>query len=146
MKVTEWLARFPVRGVTVPLDMPLEEAMASLLKTPGVRDLYVIDDAGMVAGHVGFRRLAGLILAEHRPVHTRRQLMERVLDGPVSSFMDAHFVHARPEEALDDVLHRHMQHRVEDMPVMDPTGRLLGVIRLTDVLEVMLDRPQLLSE
>lgn len=145
MKVSDWLDRYPERGVTVAPHAELDEAAKAMLDRPECRALYVVDSKGKVVGHLGFRRLAGLLLAEHRPRHTRRELVERVTHGPVSAYMDDRFVFASPDEYLDNVLHRHMERQVEDMPVVDAQGELQGVIRLADVLRAIIEDPDMLG-
>lgn len=138
MRISDWLERYPVRGVTVTRDASLEEAARALLASPECRDVYVTDDEHRVIGHLGFRRLAGVLLASHRPTQSRRQMLDRVARGPVHEFMDRRVVAAHREDSIHHVLHQHMERRVEDIPVVDDDRRLLGVVRLRDLVEVSL--------
>lgn len=80
-------------------------------------------------------RLAEYMLAEHRPVHTRRQLLERVAGaGSAEDFMDVLFPSASREEELEDVIHRQLEKGLEDMPVVVPEGNLLRAVNLTQLL------------
>lgn len=133
MKVAEWIAGHPGLPVTVAPEATLDELVERLVETPGVRDLYVVE-GGRVIGHLSHRRLAHLLLAEHRPVHTRRQLMERVVGGTARELMNVHFPHVPPEEALVNVLHRALELDVEDLAVVDADHRLLGRVNLSAVL------------
>lgn len=134
MKIAEWLKQHPVAGVTVRSGASLEAAASALLAVPESRDVYVTDDEDRVVGHLGFRRIAGVLLSPHRPIHSRRQMLERVARGPVHEFMDRRFIAARPDENVHHVLHPHMERHVEDIPVLDDDGRLVGVIRLVDLV------------
>ncbi len=136
MKVSSWLARHPGTAATVQPDDSLSIVLDRLLDAPCcLRDLYVVDRYGHLAGHISHRRLAEYMLAEHRPVHTRRQIMDRVAGaGGAVDFMDLHFPTASPEEELEDVIHRQLDKGLEDMPVVDPDGTLLGAVNLTQVL------------
>lgn len=134
MKVGRWIERFPGAAITVAADTPLASVLDAMLAQTGRRDAYVLAADGRVAGHLGFRRLAELFLAEHRPENTRRQLMERIAGGVASDFMSAQFSYARQDEDLYDVLHRQLEHRVEDLPVLGADGRLLGTVNLSAVL------------
>jgi CBS domain-containing protein len=138
MKIAEWLERHPVEGVTVGPEASLEDAARVLLAEPECRDIYVIDTGGRVVGHLGFRRLAGVLLSAHRPTHSRRQIIDRVAGGPVREYMDRRFLAASPDENVHHVLHAHMERRVEDIPVVDDDRRLLGVIRLRDLVAAAL--------
>ncbi len=137
MKVAEWLRLHPQDTATLGPDWPLERILDRLLATPGLRDLYVADAQGRLLGHISHRRLAQMVLIEHRPVHTRRQILERVARGSARELMETHFASASPEEELDDVLDHLLEHGVENMPVVDAAGRSLGVINLTEVLAAL---------
>lgn len=134
MKASNWLEAHPAQAVTVAPDASLPEAAALFLEHPDVRDIYVVDEDGRVCGHLGFRRLTGLLLAHLRPTHSRRQLVERVTAGAVREHMDEHVLCMRPDERISEVFHHHMERRVEDIPVVDADRRLLGVIRVADLL------------
>lgn len=136
MKVAEWLEGHPAEAVTVMPEDTLETLLERLLAPSCcLRDLYVLLGDGSLAGHISRKRLAAYLLSEHRPVHTRRQLMDRVAGvGSALDFMDRHFPTAAPDEELEDVLHRQLEHEIEDMPVIDASGALLGAVNLTQVL------------
>ena len=146
MKISEWISRHPGRAITVPTDCSLNEIMDRLLSEECMRDIYVMADNGQLVGHLSRKKLANLILAEHQPVHTRRQLMMRIAGGSAQELMDTEFTFARPEEELDNVLHWQLEHDVEDMPVINVDGILVGVINLRVVLrEMMQDNNQEVS-
>ena len=70
--------------------------------------------------------------------------MERIAGGMAQELMDSDFVHAGPEESLDDVLQRQVEHDVDDMAVTDEQGRLVGdrVLQGSEDLEPSTHRPQ----
>ncbi|MDZ7803133.1 CBS domain-containing protein [Thiohalophilus sp.] len=137
MKIVDWLEGHAVTGVTVERDASLEEAARALLGEPECRDIYVIDAEGRVVGHLGFRRLADILL--HRSTHSRRQLLEQVARGPVREFMNQRFISARLDEHVHDVLHKNMERWVEDIPVLDGDSRLAGIIRLVDLVRAAIE-------
>jgi CBS domain-containing protein len=137
MKVREWIAHHPGRLITVDPQSAFESALDLLLETACLRDVYVVDDDGRPLGHLSHARLAHLLLAGERPSHTRRQILERVSPGAVGELMDPHFAFARPDEELDEVLHRQLEARIEDMPVIDGQGRLVGAVNLSAVLKAL---------
>jgi len=63
--------------------------------------------------------------------------MERIARGPVRELMDSHVAAARPDEDLDDVLHRAIEQGLEDLPVVDAGKHLLGVVNLSDILRAL---------
>ncbi len=137
MRVSDWIQAHPALAATIAQGAALEQAMDRMLDQACVRDLYIVTETGSIAGHLSHKKLAHLLLAEHRPVHTRRQLMERVASETVDELMYTHFVFAHPDEELDNVLHRQLEHEIEDMPVIDDQGTVLGVINLSTMLREM---------
>lgn len=138
MKVSDWLRKHPIQAGVVQQDWSLEKIMEKLLSNSRLNDLYVLDSNNQVIGHLSYKKLAKLVLAEHCACHTRSQILERVVTGSAAELMEAHFASAGPDENLDEILYRQLDHWVEDLPVINPQGELLGVINLSDVLlEVM---------
>jgi CBS-domain-containing membrane protein len=140
MKTSEWLKTHPVKALTVTGDCSLQHAARLLLDDPEGRDLFVLDAEGQVLGHLGFWHIATLLLAKLRSTLSLRELMERITLGSVADHMDDQVMCAGVDEDIDDILYKHdlfQQHldrRVEDIPVVDEQRRLLGVIRLSDLL------------
>lgn len=137
MKIADWLEGHTLNGVTIERNASLEEAARAMLGEPECRDIYVTDAEGRVVGHLGFRRLADILL--YRSTYSRRQLLERVAPGPVHEFMDQRFVSARLDEHVHDVLHKNMERWVDDIPVLDEDSRLAGVIRLVDLVRAAIE-------
>ncbi len=48
--------------------------------------------------------------------------------------MNSHVVYAMPDEQLDNVINRQLEHHLDDMPVIDKEGIMLGVININTVL------------
>jgi CBS domain-containing protein len=134
MKVADWIRAHPGRTLIIAPSASLEEALDRMLEVQGARDIYVSTNDGAVVGHLSHRRLAQSFLLEHSHIHTRRQLMERVVGATVEEFMDGHPVFAHPDEELDNVLQRQLDHDVEDMLVIDDVGSVLGAVNLSEVL------------
>lgn len=146
MKVSEWICRYPGQIVTICPESSLEEAVDQLLSEPCVQDIYVVSAENLVLGHLSHKRLACLLLAEHRPIHTRRQIMERVVYGVAGELMEAEFAFARPDEELDDVLCRFVEHDLQDMVVIDEQRVLVGGINLNTVLREIRKRPNVIFD
>jgi CBS-domain-containing membrane protein len=141
MKVADWIAEHPRLPVTIPADCVVDQILQQMLTKPCQRDLYVQDKSGRLTGHISYRRLAQLLLAEHRPSQSLRQMVEQVAGGSAKEIMSAQFPCARPDEELDDVIPRQLDGNIEEMPVIDESGRPLGVVNLSDVL--IAARPEL---
>lgn len=140
MNTQEWIAAHAATALTLTGDHSLQEAARLLLDHSEQRDIFIVDAEQRVRGHLGFRHVAALLLAELRPEHTRRELIERITLGTVAEHMDDRVLCAGADEDIDDIFHQHMEHQVEDIPVVDEHRRLLGVIRLADLLREVIDR------
>src|SRR5690554_1620042 len=140
MKTSEWLEKHPVRVLTIAADCSLQDAARLLLNDPEGRDLFVLGGEGKICGHLGFWHVATLLLAELRPSHSIREMIERITLGTVADHMSDHVMCVGGNEEVDDILYKHdlfqqpAERRVEDIPVVDEQHRLLGVIRLSDLL------------
>lgn len=141
MKVSEWISRFPGHIVRINPESSLEQAVDQMLSGAGVQDIYVVSDKDLVLGHLSHGRLVSLLLAEHRPMHPRRQIMERVVVGSADQLMESEFVFARPDEDLGDVLHLFVEYGLQDMVVLDEQWLLVGGINLNTVLREMRKSP-----
>ncbi|GAB2722631.1 CBS domain-containing protein [Halomonas garicola] len=145
MKTSEWIAAYPTRALTITGECRLQEAARMLLDNPERRDLFVLDAEGRVCGHLGLWHLSSLLLAKLRPTHSLRELVERITLGSVAEHMDGRVMCAGADEDIDNILYQHdlfqqhVERRVEDIPVVDVQHRLLGVIRLSDLLRNALD-------
>ncbi|NOQ15553.1 MAG: CBS domain-containing protein [Methyloprofundus sp.] len=138
MKVADWLKQHPMHAGVVQESWELEQIMAKLLGNSRLNDLYVLNDLHKVVGHLSYKKLAKLVLAEHCPTHTRSQILERVVPGTASELMESHFASASPDENVNEVVYRQLDHWVEDLPVINGQGELVGVMNLSDILlEVM---------
>lgn len=145
MKASEWLDSHPAVALTVAGESSLQDAARLLLDDPDSRDLFVLDADGRVCGHLGFWHLASLLLAELHPSHSLREMIERITLGSVAEHMDDRVLCAGADEEIGDILYQHdvfqqqVERRVEDIPVVDDERRLLGVIRLSDLLREAID-------
>ncbi len=138
MKVSDWLLKYPTHAGVVRQHWNIQQIMQKLMSNSRLHDLYVIDTHNHVVGHLSYKKLAKLVLAEHCCTHTRSQLLERVVLGTAEELMETHFASASPDENLDEILYRQLDHWVEDLPIINQQGELVGVINLSNVLlEVM---------
>lgn len=138
MKVSDWLRKHPTHAGIVQEHWSLEQVMEKLLGNSRLNDLYVIDSKNVVVGHLSYKKLAKLVLAEHCNYHTRSQILERITGGTAAELMEIHFATASPDEELAEILFRQLDHWVEDLPVVNSAGEFLGVINLSDVLLVVM--------
>lgn len=98
------------------------EILAALRESAAetIEDVYVIEDDGKLRGQVRLRDL--LRAPPQEPI--------RMLARPVEH-------RARPETDQEDVARTVERYKLNSMPVVDPEGRLLGVVNLHDILHVV---------
>lgn len=138
MKVSDWLKKHPKKAMIVRENWTLERIMEKLLSNSRLTDLYVLDSKNQVIGHLSYKRLAKLVLAEHCNYHTRSQLLERVATGLAAELMEINFAKASPDENIHEILFRQLDNWTENLPVINQRGELEGVINISDILfEVM---------
>ena len=92
------------------IDASVDQAMETVDSRPGWQQCVVVNDAGVVVGVVP--RDAGGVT---------RPLADVMRPGPTT---------VRPDTALDEALGQMRKRTVTERVVTDPTGRLLGVLRL----------------
>ncbi|HLG41989.1 MAG TPA: magnesium transporter [Planctomycetota bacterium] len=85
-----------------------------------IEDVYVVDDEGKLKGFCRLRDLLRAAPAE--PLRTFVRLVEH---------------RARPDTHQEELAKTVERYKLNSMPVVDPEGRLLGVVNLHDILHVV---------
>ena len=137
MRVSDWITLNPAQPVVAHPEQTIGAVAGTLLSHARHRDLYVVSADDRLLGVVRHRRLAQILLAEHLPGQTRHQIMERVSSGSLKDLMERDCVSAKADEELDNVLNRMLEYEVDDMPVVDDAGTVVGSINLTEVLRAV---------
>lgn len=138
MKINEWIAHYPGLPTTIRMDSALKEILAIMLEPPFPRDVYVVSDANRLVGHLSLKKIAHQLLPQYQAIHTRRQMMHRITGSTVKELMNAECSYARDSEELEDVFHLLMERDIEELPVIDEQGVLVGIIHLFSVLRYLL--------
>jgi CBS domain-containing protein len=87
-----------------------------------VGSVLVVDDKGKLLG-----------------IFTERDLVRVIatgvpLDTPIERVMTTRLITALPDESLAIVASRMIEHGIRHIPVVDETGRLVGIVSMRDVL------------
>ncbi len=101
-----------------------------LMVTRGLRHLPVVDDEGRLVGIVSDRDLRGPLIGDDRPTRPSRPAPTASIGGLMTRDVQT----ARPEESLGAVARRIVDRRVGAMPIVDESGRLVGIVSYMDVL------------
>ena len=103
----------------------LREASA-LMAEKKVGSILIIDEA---------RRLLGIF--------TERDLVRALASGAdpdkdrVDDYMTRHVITAAPYESLVSASQKMLEHGIRHLPVVDSTGRVIGIISMRDVLRAL---------
>ena len=95
---------------TCGIDDSVADAMRALDEHPGWEQCVVINDANIVMGVV--------------------PRLDQAADGRISDVIRYGPTTVRPDVEVDETLDRMRERKVGERIVTDPTGRLLGVLRL----------------
>jgi predicted transcriptional regulator len=132
LSVAEWLEKHPNQAVLVEPETPLEDVIKACLDRQA-DDAYILD-AGKIEGHLALSKLVNHVFCHERPVHTHRQLFARVSQLTAADLVDPHFAYCRPEEKINEILHRQLQSNVQDLLVLAADSSPLGVVNLKQVV------------
>jgi CBS domain-containing protein len=135
--------------VSVAPQTTIAEA-AQLMLQHRVSGLPVVDAQGVVIGIV---TEGDLLRRAEIGTERRRPRWIELLLGPgrlardyvdaharrVSEIMSAEVVSASPPEPVSDVVRAMEKHRIKRLPVVDATGRLVGIISRADLMHALLN-------
>ncbi len=111
---------------SIPADISAGEAISRLrIQAPNSEMIYYIYVLGDDRHLLGFVSLRDLILA--RPT------------TPVSDLMERDVISVRVDEDQEDVAKKMARYDFLAMPVVDTTGRLVGIVTHDDVIDVVVD-------
>lgn len=129
----EQLMTAPV--LTLPGDAPLAQAMA-LMREREIRHVPVTDAGGSLIGMVSDRDLlrAGLAPASPDGDDSPRP----AADSPLTDVMSRRVLTAPPSAPVRDVVHVMVDEHVSSIPVVEASGRLVGIITSTDILRAVI--------
>jgi CBS domain-containing protein len=125
MSLLQWCDEGPA---TVPVEATVEDAIRTMIDK-AVGAVAVIDQQGLVAGMFTERDvLAKLALSGRDPKSTPvRELMSPIVEMATEA--------TTLSEALQVMVERHYRH----MPIVDESGKLLGVCSIRNILQARID-------
>ena len=134
-------------AASVRKDATLGDAIKSMLAVPATRKVYVVADDGGLLGLITIEALmrhAGYRLgARETGITSFLRFLRDMESDAVESFM-ASAAPITKETRLVDVARKIVEHRINDFPVVDAQGRLVGELNSLKLLEAVLAlfRPQ----
>jgi len=124
--VLESVKEIMVRSlVTAAPSTPVKD-VAKIMRGRNVGSVLIVDDSGKLVG-----------------IFTERDLVKVVaeggsLDEPVEKFMTRNLVVAHEGEPLAKVASKMLEHWIRHIPVVDDSGKPIGIVSIRDVLRHLL--------
>jgi len=113
--------------IALPESMTVEQVFARLRETKPDADaiyyLYVVDDHGRLVGVLSVR---SLIIAAPQT--------------PISELMRRDIIAVRPDDSADDVAGALVKYDVLAVPVVEESGRLLGIVTVDHLIDTLLEQ------
>ena len=115
------------------------DACLRTMRMHGVGALPVVNDRAVV----GIVTMTDLLLKVDRPSERARYADVPSSDGKpkrltAASLMTPRVIMVMPDTPLSVVVRQMFQHRINRIPVVDPSGRLVGIVSRSDVLRMFL--------
>ena len=131
MYVSYYMTTAPI---TVRPDLRIDEAKA-LLDSHHFRHLPVVDDEGRLRGMVTDRDIRSAFPSTMLAAEERQEIMNRGRSIPVGDIMSANNMVLTTNSTLDDALLLFERKSVGALPVLDETGRVMGILSFNDLLK-----------
>jgi CBS domain-containing protein len=143
MNIEEALSRLgSLPYLAIPGEATMEEAAEQVTGRRQVRGIYVVDAEGRLLGTISLGALVrNITSARHRPQFHTRSLLDRITSEKVIDLMDRHVIFARKSEDLRAVLDRMANGNIKEIPVVDESQRLEGVVGLLDLWNLLAKSP-----
>ena len=123
-----------VSPITVKPDLCIDEAKA-ILDSRKFRHLPVVDGEGRLLGMVTDRDIRSAFPSTMLTAEERQQILNRVRQTPVGDIMSANNMVLTTTSTLDDALLLFERKSVGALPVLDETGRVMGILSFHDLLK-----------
>lgn len=140
MLVKDWMSKSPVTAKPATSIMKA----AKLMKENGFGRLPVVDDDGKLVGIVSDRDIkeASPSKATTLDMHELYYLLSEI---KVADIMTKTVISVSPDDTVEKAAVLMLRHSVGGMPVVDPTGTVVGVITDSDIFKVLVNITGVLS-
>ena len=99
------------------------------------RQLYVVDEQERLLGNITLGRLVMYIFASsHGASMNRRHVMGLITCKTAGDLMTEGTLSARMDDKVEEVLETMVSENVEEVPVIDEEGRVIGDLTMVDLL------------
>lgn len=133
-------------ALIVDEDTPFEEVIRRFAERTDLRGIFVVDAKRRLTGVITRTDLlswASLVFRSPGPPSRvgwgRLFRLARATTAKEACQPHSHLSRVSPDDPLDEALARMVAHKLIDLPVVDADGRILGDLRLTELLVKALD-------
>ncbi|HKV45234.1 MAG TPA: CBS domain-containing protein [bacterium] len=113
--------------IALPVSMSVDQVIARLRETKpdseAIYYLYVVDDAG---------RLAGVL--------SIRSLLTAPSGAPISQLIRADVIYVRVDASVEDVAGALVKYDLLAVPVVEEDGRLVGIVTIDHLIDILLEK------
>lgn len=120
--------------ITVGPETPVGKA-SDLLKAHDIRHLPVVDAEGKLVGMVTDRDIRSAFPSSIADSEVMQKELDRVEKTPVSVIMSAKTFVLRRTSTLDDAMLFFEKRTIGALPVVDETGKLVGILSFKDLMK-----------
>ncbi len=129
-----------IRPITVDDDATIDEVVEKMLTFQRDRAVYVIDREGILTGIISLGDISRHLLSEgiyHGESHMPgRSILSTFMAEKAADIMTRSVITTLPEEELNSMIKKMIDHRLKVIPVVDAGGKLLASINLLDIFEL----------
>ena len=129
-----------IRPITVDDDATIDEVVEKMLVFQRDRAVYVIDGDGILTGIISLGDISRHLLSEgiyHGESHMPgRSILSTFMAEKAVDIMTRSVITTLPEEELNSMIKKMIDHRLKIIPVVDSSGKLLASINLLDMFEL----------
>jgi CBS domain-containing protein len=134
-------------GIQVKEDTPIRTVIREFAERGELRGVFVVDDKGTLTGVVTRHDLLawaavviGHLGVEYRFSWERLLRIASATTAKEACHPMSRFASVRPDDPLSHALLIMVTHHLIDVPVLDTKGRIIGDLRLTEVLAKALEK------
>lgn len=125
-------------------ESPLKEVVHAMVKGHRRRIVYVVDAKGTLKGAITLDDLKDVIFRYYMSAKIREALIvtehitELFASEKAEDLMDADLAVCHEHEKLHDVIVRMNERNINDIPVLNPEGRVIADLDILDLLKLWL--------
>jgi CBS domain-containing protein len=120
----------------IPRDTPLKDLAEKIEWFRHSRQLYVVDREGRLMGNITIASLVKHIFVHHHGTSINpRHLLAAITAETAEDLMLEKPLSVKTEDSVDDILEKMVDKNVEEVPVLDDEGKVIGDVTMIDLMK-----------